>query len=183
MDKKVISDFLHYISNTPFDGNQESCGVGDNYWNADMWTIEVAKCLYFGSSYSMSSFFKNNGNYNIKEIIKDANIKISLYKNLKLKSNTDSILICEVGRGLDIVIANMVRKWNKIYCYDQVNYNEYLKYFGNNIRFFHVTTSGFRNNIQKYLSEDVTMICNHSIYKPLKHEKIIHTIIDGELRW
>lgn len=173
-----MKDFLKYLENNPFIGNQESCGIGDNYWNADMWTIEVIKA-YCGN-YNKSKKLKNNRNYDPNRIKIDAKIKHNMRKNLEdIKNETDFLLICEVGRGIDILIANNVKKWKKIYCYDQVDYSSYLNIF-DNIEFYKSPSSIFNPDI---ILHDIIMIVNHSIYKPFENKNIIHAIIDGELKW
>lgn len=167
-----IQEFLKYITDNPFLGKQEECGTGKNYWNADMWTLEVAACLFLGKEY------KNNN----KRIFADAKIKGLLSDILtEIKDDADSLLVCEVGRGLDILVANMVKKWKKIYCYDHVNYKNYLKF--ENIQFHHQSTYSFNPDV---ISEKSIMIMNHSIYRKLdkfRTNNIIHAIVDGELKW
>ena len=117
----TYKEFLKYVKENPFEGNQEQCGTGSNYWNADYWTIEVARCLSI-EEYILPERFQGNKFADPNRIKHDADIKLSLLKILdEIKDSTDCLLICEVGRGLDILIANMVKKW-KIYCFDPVSY-------------------------------------------------------------
>jgi hypothetical protein len=175
-----LRDFLTYLKSTPYEGHQEQCGRGLNYWNADYWTIEVTRCLLFGNDYVLSNKFENNKNADPNRIKKDSNIKLLMKKNLETVNNdSDFLLICEVGRGLDVLIANNVKKWKKIYCYDHVDYGSHLSIF-DNVEFFHEGTNVF--NPDK-IPNDLIMIVNHSLYKPYKNKNIIHAIIDGELKW
>ena len=48
IDKKKIQKFLKYTVENPYEGNQEQCGVGKDYWNSDYWTMEVAAYLFLG---------------------------------------------------------------------------------------------------------------------------------------
>lgn len=178
-----MKEFLRYLEKNPFIGNQESCGIGIHYWNADYWTIEVTRYLIERDKYTIHSKFKGNRFADPNRIRKDGNIKLSV-KNIlqKIKDSADCLLVCEVGRGLDIVVSNQVKKWKKIYCYDHVNYKEYLKIF-NNVEFIHTSTSVFNPEIIK---EKCIMIMNHSLYRDLdrfKNDNIIHAIVDGEQKW
>lgn len=178
-----MKEFIEYLKKNPFKGNQEACGKGIHYWNADMWTIEVATCLLDVDNYTLPEKFKGNRFADPNRIKKDAKIKISVKNILQnIKDSADCFLVCEVGRGLDIVIANQVKKWRKIYAYDHVNYKEYLKIF-NNVEFIHTSTSVFNPEIIK---EKCIMIMNHSLYRDLdrfKNDNIIHAIVDGEQKW
>ncbi len=182
MDKEAIQDFLTYVidNQLPEGVNQEQCGKGKHYWNADFWTMEVAAYLIQETDYEVPERFKGNRNCDPNRMKHDAEIKKSVYENLqKFQLDGDALLICEVGRGLDILMANMVKKWRKIYCYDQVNYTKYLSYFSD-IEFFHISTAQFDPS---NIPENVTMIMNHSLYKPFENDNIIHAIIDGEISW
>lgn len=174
--------FIKYVESNPFVGNQEACGTGENYWNADYWTLEVAKCLMSGDSYSSEEKYNNNRNYDVNRIRKDAKIKLSVKEKLdKVKDEADHLLICEVGRGLDIIIANSVKKWKKIYCYDHVDYSPYLKIF-DNVEFFKMSTSSFNPEVIK---EKCIMVINHSICTNMdrfKIDNILYRIVDGEFK-
>lgn len=193
MNHKEIERFLQYLIRNllPSYIKQEEQGEGENYWNADFWTIEVAKCLYVGDraylepEYTPSKFL-NNKNYNKKEIINHAMIKKSMFEFLKeVKDDANELLVCEVGRGLDILIANMVKKWDKIYCYDQNKvYGNYLKSDFNNIEFYPEPTVVFDPEV---VDNNTIAIINHSRlrdYTKYKNaEKIVHLIADGKLIW
>ena len=180
---KEMNEFIEYLKNNPFKGNQEQCGTGNNYWNADYWTIEVATCLDNIEEYKVPEKFIDNKFCDINRIKKDAKIKLSVKSILnKIKNESDSLLICEAGRGLDIFVSNTIKKWKKIYCYDHVNYKKYLNYF-DNVEFIRSPTSVFDPEIVK---EKCIMIMNHSIYRKLdkfKTDNIIHAIVDGVQRW
>ena len=175
-----IYNFLNHVRNNPFPHNQESCGTGKDLWTSDMWTVEVLKCLYYGDSYDefIEPKLLVNNKFDVERIKKDAEIKRATYANLqKIQVDSDYLLICEVGRGIEILIAFLVSYWEKIYCYDQANYKDYLFNFGS-INFFQTTSAEFDPST---IPEDIIMIMSHSIYPPFKSNNIIHSIIDGEL--
>ena len=179
---KDFKDFLKYLEKNPFIGNQEQCGTGDNYWNADYWTIEVTRCLLLGNDYFIPERFKGNKFADPNRIKKDSDIKQSILDILKkIKDDANCLLVCEVGRGLDILIANMVKEWDKIYCYDQVNYDMYLNIF-NNISFIQKGTAVF---MPEFIKEKYIVIMNHSIYSydKFKNMNSVHGIINGKLIW
>lgn len=178
-------DYVNYLEENPFIGNQEQCGKGKDYWNADYWTIEVARYLHLGKDYHIPDKFKNNIHCDINRIRKDANIKLSLKSILEEQKNEASVLLIgEVGRGLDILISNSVKKWDKIFCYDQVDYSEYLKIF-DNVEFIQKTTHVYDPTfIDIQSSFKYIFIINHSIH--IKFDKFhgaIHGIINGRMSW
>ena len=175
-------EFIEYLERTPYVGNQEQCGTGKDYWNADLWTLEVARCLYWGKYYSIPEEFKDNKNCDPNRIKKDAQVKLSLKKSLeKIKDKANVLLIGEVGRGLDILVSNMVKKWDMIYCWDQVDYTESLSVF-DNIFFIHKSSSAMIHPVMK---EKHIFIMNHSIHQPsmFLNNNLVHSIIDGEILW
>jgi hypothetical protein len=176
--------FLNYLEKNPFKGNQESCGAGVHYWNADYWTVEVTRCLIEGDKYTVPDKFKGNRNADSNRIKSDANIKLNILNILQdIKDSADSLLICEIGRGLDVLIANQVKKWKTIYCYDQVNYEKYLTNVFNNISFVRKSTGAF---FPETISDECIVIMNHSICSYEKFKKnmnSVHGIIDGVLKW
>lgn len=178
----MILDFVYYLEANPYEGNQEQCGTGKDYWNADMWTLEVARCLLHGDDYVLPMKYKHNKFADPNRIKHDANVKRKL-KNLlqEIKDSADVLLIGEVGRGLDILVANTVKKWKTIICYDQVNYQEYLRIF-DNVHFIQGTTATFE---PAWIAENHIFIINHSIYKKFDRFKAVseHGIIDGEMVW
>jgi hypothetical protein len=176
--------FLNYLEKNPFVGNQESCGTGEHYWNADYWTIEVTRYLIEGNKYTVPDKFKGNRNADPNRIKNDALIKLNVLNLLQdIKDSADYLLICEVGRGLDILMASQVKKWKKIYCYDQVDYRNYLYVFDNNINFVRKSTGVFS---PETISEKCIVIMNHSICSYEKFKKnmnSVHGIINGDLKW
>lgn len=107
---------------------QESVRDGNHVWCADWWTIEVCKFLFHGEqTYLLDpppNRLKNNPCWNMKTIVNCGTFKLIMYEELKKNLGfADTVLICEVGRGLDIIIADLLKKWKKIICYD-LNPNE-----------------------------------------------------------
>jgi len=175
--------FINYLKKSPFEGHQEQCGTGINYWNADYWTIEVASFLLYGDDYKIPEKFIDNRNCDPNRIKKDGGEKLAQKKILEeIKNEADVLLIGEVGRGLDILIANQVKKWEKIYCWDHVNYSKYLHIFDSNIEFLHKPSSLM---INYPIQEKHIFIINHSLYSPDKFnsETNVHSIKNGELLW
>jgi hypothetical protein len=100
-------------------------------WTDDDWHMEIAKYLLVEKSnylsYNPPSRLKNNPYYNPQKLLESGEIKIKTAKILsKISMEADTLLICEVGRGLDILVSNSIKKWNRIICYDYVNYKLHL---------------------------------------------------------
>ena len=107
---------------------QESAGLGSKKYTADMWTLDVCECL-LGMDCTKMSYAKP---------------KIELFKSLEsVKNDADQICIGEVGRGLDIVIANVIREWEVI-CYDHNGiYNKYLDKYFSRVDFYTTNTHDY----------------------------------------
>lgn len=176
-----MREFVSYLESNPFEGNQEQCGQGKDYWNADMWTMEVARCLLYGDDYTLPLKYKHNKFADPNRIKHDAEIKRKLKNLLQDIEGIDVLLIGEVGRGLDILMANQVKEWKQIICYDQVNYKDYLDIF-DNVHFIQGTTATFE---PAWIPEKHIFIINHSIYRNFDRFKAVseHGIIDGEMAW
>ena len=184
-EKKYMKKFIEYLESNPFVGHQEQCGRDKDYWNADMWTVQVSKCLYYGDKYSTPENFKDNRNYSVNEIRSNADMKLSMKKILEdIKDSADCILVCESGRLLDGIMANMVKSWKKIYCYDHVDYRKYYpKDIFDNIDFVVKNTGVFS---PESISDKCIVLMNHSIHpydKFKKYTNSVHGIINGELKW
>lgn len=118
-----MKDFLKYImaNQIPFT-NQESVVREGHAWCADWWTIEMCRCLILGDeefNKLPSLFLEHNLLERKDEIIREVGLKRKMVKTLEEhKDFSDNILFCEVGRGIDIVLSNQIKKWKKITCYD-----------------------------------------------------------------
>lgn len=178
--KMTYKEFLKHVKENPFIGNQEQCGTGNNYWNADYWTMEVARCLAY-DDYILPTKFHGNKFADPNRIKKDAAIKKTIKTVLNnIKDSADCLLVCEVGRGLDIIVANMVKEWKTIYCYDHVDYKTHLNIF-KNVNFIQKGTGVYEPEL---ITDKYIVIMNHSIYPYDKFKKnSVHGIINGEKIW
>lgn len=183
MNRAKIKEFIDQLKANPFKGNQESCGTGIHLWTADMWTMEIAQCLYNKDNYTPPGAYNDNHKFSLPRILHDTQVKLDTYDSLKeivalyKDPNSLNLLVCEVGRGLDILMANMVNNWNHIYCYDHVDYASYLAFLGDNISFKRDNSSIFN---PQTIKADLIMVMNHSIVKPFNTPNIKHKIINGK---
>ena len=187
-----IGDFLQYTAENlifPLD-KQECTGAGADFWCADWWTIEVAKCLFIGNIRYLNDpipkRLEGNKNFALQDGIKSADMKRNILTSLiELKDTCSSLFIPQIGRGIDLLLANLVKPWENVYCFDVVNYEQYLKgFFTNKIHFKPVAESGYDlNNIE----EESIAIINEALIKSepmevlLKHDKITKIIHMGEI--
>jgi hypothetical protein len=104
--KQKVAHLLELIESNqlPFD-NQEHNFDNGKPWTCDMWSIEVLKYLKNTEKFSL---YKDYGDRKLK-VIKELK---------KIKSLPDNLLVCEVGRGIDILLATFVKNWKRIICYD-----------------------------------------------------------------
>ncbi len=152
-----LDRFILYTKNNflPKSAPQEKAGRGEKRWSADNWTLGVAECLMAG----IDNYKDDKMPYSLyyRDIIVAAKFKMLLAENLeKLKDRADSIFVAEVGRGLDILVANSIKKWKNIYCYDQIDYEKYLKEcFGDEIKFTEEKSAYFK---ESNIKEECIMI-------------------------
>jgi hypothetical protein len=112
---------------------------------------------------------------------------------IKIKDDADDLLICEVSHGIDILIALQVKKWNNIYCFDQISlYGPLLEKFfqtNYNIKPLFFSTSTYAFKIDQLPSKGFIILSNHSksmrwedtYPRFLNNNKTIHLIRDGVL--
>lgn len=165
-----LLNFLQHIiySLLPVKEQEAEGEYPHSLWTADYWTIEVAKCLLLGNERYLTDppprRLEGNPNFDREGIIHDVEFKRAVREHLlSLKDKVGSLLIGEVGRGLDILVASTVKKWDKVYCWDpNFRYGPLLKrFFGEfgDINFIVSPTHSFDYSI---LEEEVVMVLNHA---------------------
>lgn len=127
-----LQKFLQFIQNTllPFD-KQETVKQDRFWWCYDWWCIEILKYLINEDRlYQLDTpphRLRNNPFFNKAEITKQAHYKLAMLASLdKVKELASVLCVCESGRGIDIVLANMIKKWDTISCYDSVEFYQKL---------------------------------------------------------
>ncbi len=108
--------------------SQEHIGSEGQWWTADWWSIEVLTCLIEGQKTYLKmespDYLKGNKTWNRKRIAHYTNMKDNMVSILHcVKDDANELLVCEMGRGIDILLASMVKKWDTIHCYDN-NYHD-----------------------------------------------------------
>ena len=143
MDNNKIKAFKEHVENNPvMPIKNQQCQIrkgkgllnGKVYklWTADMWTIEICDHLLNSKAnenkYSYDYPNKGELGYQVWETWKH---KVNMYKNLiRIKDKSDAIIIGEVSRGVDLLLAQMVKDWKHIYAYDHaLCYEPLLKQF------------------------------------------------------
>ena len=132
-----IRTFIQSVNENliPID-SQEAVVKDGNIWCADWWNIECCKCLIYGEdAYRLDPLprvLKNNPLFEHNYHVTTAGYKLKMFELLREhKGFADTLLVCECGRGIDILLANMVQSWKKIYCYDHSgeSIKQVIKYF------------------------------------------------------
>jgi hypothetical protein len=147
---------------------QEAVRNGKDIWCADWWTIEVLKCLFnCEEMYRLDpppNRLKHNKIWSMEQIITAKDAKLGMLKLLEEnKDFSDTLWVCEVGRGIDILLASFVKPWKKIVCYDNNEYileevNLYFKeQLGLPVETFRINSGNFDFNT---VTEKVVMVAN-----------------------
>lgn len=174
MERQDIEKFYQHLLNNqiPENVHQEAAGYGSKRYTADMWTLEVCECL-LGMDCKKFPY---------------RNQKLDLFTSLKkVMNDANAICVGEVGRGLDILIANMLKKW-KVICYDHNPiYAEYLDKYFKDYKFHPISTHGFIANVSNHIKEKTIFIIDNTKCRDFKkleeNENIVHLIFYGRLLW
>jgi hypothetical protein len=123
--KRELKNFTQSVIDRPLPLDEQECVKRDGYvWCADWWTIEVCKYLINGEPGYIGdpppNRLKNNPIFSKDVIIEHGRCKVAMYELLKEKKDElpNNLFLCEVGRGIDIVLAKMVKDDWRITCYD-----------------------------------------------------------------
>ena len=192
INRRYVRSFYRHLKSNMVtkEVNQEAAGHGKERWTADLWSVELCKAWVMGLDEYRETIpleYRENPGHNGNHALRSCKIKENLLDILMdIKEDANEIVVCEVGRGLDILIANMVKKWKRIICYDQVpQYKDYLNRFFE-VEFYKQATWKFLEDNGKYIYEPCIMISHGSRFKEwdsLKNKNIVHLIENGELIW
>ena len=173
IENRDIKKFYEHLKENllPDDVPQESMGKGCNLYTADDWTLDVCRTLIKEEDTKHGSNRK----------------RLMLGCLQEVKDDADVVLVGEVGRGLDILIAQMVKEW-KFICYDHNPiYKKYLNKYFNHVEFHPISSSFFLDKNQELINDKCIMVMNHSKVRKFelikRNENIVHLIFDGELLW
>jgi len=175
MEESDIRRFYEHLKENqlPLEVNQEAQGFGSKRYTADMWTLEVCECL-LDMPCKPSIYYKKQKEW--------------LFETLEnVKQDADKICIGEVGRGLDIVIANMIKDWSVISYDHNPIYATYLDKYFTSVEFYPTSTHAFIARNEEYIKEKTIFIIDNTKcrnFEALKKNKnIVHLIFFGKLEW
>lgn len=194
VSRQDLINFLTYTqNNTIKPDSYTSIGTYPNMWTDDDWHMEIAKYLLVGKSnylsYNPPSRLKGNPYYSPEKLVEIGDAKLKTADILSgISAEANVLLICEVGRGLDILIANSIKTWNKIICYDYVDYRAHLSsMFPNSIIEFLLSRSEeiqFDNVQQSTIAIANDIKCPEKDFlrsKLIASSNIVKVIWNGEL--
>lgn len=122
---KLLLEFYNHCYNTTPENEEASAG-----WCQSYYTYEVLQGLILGDERyeekPWPSWLADREKYRTHgPVRKHIAGKRSTFKLLKeIGHLSDNLLICEIGYGMDLVIAMMVKEWNKVLSYDHNPYME-----------------------------------------------------------
>jgi hypothetical protein len=191
----IVKDFIGVVQGLPLEfEKQEKNEIDGRRWCSDWWTIEVLKCLYWTKEPYLLDTLPNRLKNNIafvgrEEIVTQTESKLRMMDELeKVKDLSDILYVCEVGRGVDILLALMIKEWSKIICYDiNPHYVDLLpKHFpGKSIEIFRANSGDidFINNIKEplILIADNHRLGKKGIFDIANNPTIKAAIIEGAL--
>jgi len=163
-------------------------------WCSDDWTIEVCKFLVQGLKvYEVNTPFhhlQNNPLWTKTIIIRHGEHKMRMLEVLRENMDfADQILICEVGRGLDVVLSSMVKTWKHIDCYDtNENVLKTVRSYFVKIHQLQLTTRIQNSGVVDFslLTEPVIVIANETMlgehhFESMRENPKVLPIINGSL--
>jgi len=129
VDKELAIELMKFVQFVqtnllPIHEQKHVGELGKDFFCVDWWTIEVCKCLFNGEQMYVEDpppwRLRDNKNFDKQKIIKDAKKRLETIEMLKLKHSEKEILIIHnVGRGLELVLANHFKQWDRAICYDK----------------------------------------------------------------
>lgn len=165
-------------------------------WDIDTYIHGVCKCLSmtneeFLKYYETRKYDDNTMCSNLELFFKICyQYKVNSFLKLREVCDfADHIFIVEAGRGIDVLLASFVKKWNTIDAYDQDKsvLFEMNKYFRGqlNLPFFPLQINTFDFNFgsinEKTIIFGTCHNLNDSIKKQIKENGNLLAILDGEI--
>jgi len=147
----LLGEFYHHcIRTSPVSGEEKTAT-----WTQTHWTFEQLENLTLGEEVyikaplptwlSEGSKYRSHGGAR-----KQANHKRRMLRVLREHGELpDNLLVCEVGYGIEIVLAMMIKEWKEIKCYDQCGgfkaglINFFVKQHGLNLVFEQTISAHF----------------------------------------
>lgn len=194
-DLEILQKFTQHLLSHPLPlDKQEATRKGDKWWCSDWWSIEILKYLMYGEQAYIGdpppNRLKNNDLWNKETIMEAGRQKIEMEKKLhSISSNIENLLVCEVGRGIDIALAIMKHQWKNIYCYDlnPLMGEELISYFkvrlGLPIHFQQLNTCDYKFsdiNVPTVVIANKTKINKEQVAEILNNKNIMHFICNGQ---
>ena len=92
-------------------------------WCADWWTIEVLKLLFLGEEVYLRELpprrLRNNPSFSSGNLVIDGQRKLQMLQCLRGNTSfSDTLVVCEVGRGIDILLSSFAKSWKNYIVYD-----------------------------------------------------------------
>ena len=203
-----IKELSDEIKNNPMDFNSQGYQIENGMrWTCDMWHLEILKCLMLGEAQYLKSEYSDyipNKVPQFLEMFKNyTRCKIESYNRLQeVKNLSDNLIVCEIGRGIDLLLAIQVKKWNKIVCYDTNQYcgkfiiDYFKKHFNIEVSYIHANSGDINFNdggkinfhsSNQYFNEDCIIIADgtqiyiEGIKKIWSNSKIKAFIVHGNI--
>jgi len=176
--------------NLPFE-SQMGCGSGNNRWSSDFWHREVISCLIEGipgyRNLPIPDYLKNNESFSKPEIERAVCWKMDMLDCIEVNIDfSDTLIVSEIGWGIDLILCSTLKDWKKIIAYDgcQLMIKEaesFLREVGFDINIDLESSTG-----KDFLSieDKVVLVANHSHIPFETLEKVANkdntlSIIDG----
>lgn len=151
IDKKEWQRFLQFTQHSLFPVSGEEYrgfleGNNPDFWMRDWTEIEIAKCFLIGDERYREDPLPErcilNRNFSLESIIHSKTHLIKKVEKIINKSDKDLVIDWEIGRGIPIILARSVKKWNSYICGDDdPRYEEILR------TFFSSENINFKENI------------------------------------
>ena len=120
----ILEEFYDHCAATTLSNEEGSISTdGKVKWNQSYWTYEVMTGLILGEEgyleaplpHWLEFKVKYRTNSSIRRMIED---KKTMFNTLRCGVFPDNLLVCEVGYGVDVVLAMIAKDWKEIRCYD-----------------------------------------------------------------
>lgn len=183
----ALDDFIHHVEDVRF-RHEEVDKIPGSQWNTEVWTLQAAICLRWPLEYYASLQSRYETTVGTSRIQLSVDRKLNTHRILsQVRDLSDNLFVCEVGRGLDVLIALTIKAWGSIRGYDFVDLHaatltDYFK--GHNLECLHGDSTTFDFST---ISERTILIANEhmipasGLEQIAQNKNIVCAIINGEI--
>ena len=191
-NRQLLLAFIDYLEETISDFEKID-HIESTSWTSETCALETARCLLSPNRYrpplrkiyGLKAPWFNS--IPLLHVFGYAYRKAKMHRSLSsVSALSDKLFICEAGRGLELLMANTIKDWSRISCYDHnpIQRQSLLQHFGSQIDCFDANSLTF--DFSSISEETILIADQHNIPESgikaiQQNEHIAAAIIDGDI--